>query len=299
MFKDESQYDTDGNIELCVLADYIYKNKIISKDELDIKALKALLSNRFFIDYNSSINSCKRKGSEIKLSDIKGTSSKLLSCYTNGIDKYAESDFIFDKLGIRRDLRSAKNIRLFYNMMYEILCIVDEKTSKTKKIKFKASAIPLDRFIEALYTVGERRANNPNNDKAACKITNNKIDISNYVILCSINITAGIKNRKELLLALDKLNCNIYLIIGYDNKYFYTLFRFKNIVSGYNLMSCKCGVTSCDLEKLADDNFINKNSTKNSELQEVRDAIMNGYPNNYPYIGNYLEMFKSLAKQPK
>ena len=299
MFKDESQYDTDGNVVLCVLADYIYKNKITSKNELNIKLLQALLSNNLFLDYYNSIKWCKQKGSEIKLSDIKGTSSKLFSCFNEGynlISKITRQEIL---LCYDKSQHSSYNLYLIEDMKFEILCIVNDATIETKKIQLKICPMPLNDLIKALYTVGERRANNPNKDKAACKITNKKVDMSNYVILYTMKLTAGIENRKELLLALDKLNCDTYLIIGYSSKYFYTLLRFKDIISGFNLIRCKSGVTSSDFEKLADSNFISEAYTKSSELQEVRDAIMNGYPDNYPYTGRQEEIFKSLAKQPR
>ena len=299
MFNDTSQYDTDGNVVLCVLADYIYKNKITSKNELNIKLLQALLSNNLFLDYYNSIKWCKQKGSEIKLSDIKGTSSKLFSCFNEGynvISKIIRQEIL---LCYDKSQHSSYNLYLIEGMKFEILCIVNDATIETKKIQLKICPMPLNDLIKALYTVGERRANNPNKDKAACKITNKKVDMSNYVILYTMKLTAGIENRKELLLALDKLNCDTYLIIGYSSKYFYTLLRFKDIISGFNLIRCKSGVTSSDFEKLADSNFISEAYTKSSELQEVRDAIMNGYPDNYPYTGRQEEIFKSLAKQPK
>jgi len=304
IFKDASQYDTDGNEELCRVADYIYSNKILSKNELDVNILGALLSNNFFIDYTSSINWCKRIGSEIKISNIKGTLSKLFSCYITDMDGFVENgeeknEFRDKLLGIIRNQNKIEDMQLIQDVKYEMLCIVNDETIETKKIQFKVCPIPLNDFIKALYTVGERRANNPNNDKASCKITDNEIDISNYVILCDRRLSNDIKYDRKLLLVLDKLNCDTYLIIMYDEEYYYTLFRFKDIISGYNLISDKWWVTSNQFEYLADSKFLSEHCPRNSELQEVRDAIMGGVPDCYPYIGKHVGLFKSLAKQPK
>lgn len=201
--------------------------------------------------------------------------------------------------GVEHNLNKIEDMQLIQDVKYEMLCIVNDETIETKKIQFKVCPIPLNDFIKALYTVGERRANNPNNDKASCKITDNEIDISNYVILCDRRLSNDIKYDRKLLLVLDKLNCDTYLIIMYDEEYYYTLFRFKDIISGYNLISDKWWVTSNQFEYLADSKFLSEHCPRNSELQEVRDAIMGGVPDCYPYIGKHVGLFKSLAKQPK
>ena len=66
-----------------------------------------------------------------------------------------------------------------------------------------------------------------------------------------------------------------------------------------NIISNKCVTLDEQFSALADNNFTSRDYNKNAQLQEIRDAIMGGVPDCYPYAGKHAELFKSLAKQPK
>ena len=267
MFNDASQFDADGNEEICVLADYIYANDIKSKDELDGKIAPLLFETEFFVEYNGSINKCEKREFKREFMPLKHSSNMLL-CYSDS------------------------------NMNgCEIAGIVTSKTSKTKNGTLKVSMVPLNRIILALYSIGSKRANNNDMEMAPCQITNKPINIDNFAVIYTRSDSFFNRNGLKYLLALDKLNGDCYLICEYWDTEFYTLFRFKSILIGYNIIRNAEGRKMSDLRNLAEFEFKGSTSYNDSSFKEVRDAIMNGFPNCYPYCGQGVQLFKALAKQ--
>lgn len=268
MFNDITQYDLDGNQELCLLADYIYKNNIRNIVEMNNIAADYLLSTTLFDDFKPSISACDKKNYKKKVTPLDVPGKMLLHYITD------ESD-------------------LFGN--YELLAIIDSKTSTTKGNTLRLSRLSINSIIASLYCCGEYRAHYLNTTKPTCKITNDKINIDEYTVIGTLASRNLANNGFKFLIALDKLNCDVYLLLELWDMDFYKLFRFKDI-HDLLIWLLKCNKT--ELMQLGI-TITDHDYKKESTYTEVRNAILDGYPNCYPYVLTNGDLFKILAKQIK
>ena len=268
MFNDVTQYNLDGNQELCLLADYIYKNNIRNIANMTSIAVDYLLSTTLFEGFKPSISACDKKNYVKKVIPLDIPGKMLIHYITN------ESDLLGN---------------------YELLAIIDSKTSITKSNVLKLSRLSINSIITSLYCCGEYRAHYLKTMKPTCKITDDKINIDEYTVIETFTSRNLTNSGFKFLISLDKLNCDVYLLLELWDMDFYKLFRFKDI---HDLLIWLLKSNKSELMQLGT-TIVDYNSNRTSTYTEVRNAILDGYPNCYPYVLTNSDLFKILAKQMK
>lgn len=271
--KDESKFTYGGNESICKAADIVYSEGASTVSNLTAKALSAIYNTSFVENVKTSIATCDKKG------------------YSREIQMLSPEYMLLHYTLPLRNTVTNENL--------EYIAVVKPGTPKTKTDIMRQTIVPLQNIVSVLYNIGSFRANNRGQISAEEKIHNNTINIDNYSVIMSCNDAYYSNNLIKYLLAVDKSNGDTYILGEVADTDFYKLFRFKNLNSG-TLWYLKIMSNRFDKDELGClVKQLNGNQDANSGFSEVRDSIMNGLPDNYPYFQTKLDLFKDLAKQMK
>lgn len=153
-----------------------------------------------------------------------------------------------------------------------------------------------------MYISGEARANSV--DTPYCKISNDRINIDKFICLSTAISEDFNTNKIKILLAIDKINCDAYLLGEWMDIEFYTILRFKNIELGiryFNKLKRTDGKNTLNLCASAV-NILRGDTGYVGDFNKIllcRKEVMKGVPNNYPFFSANEALLNILAKQPK
>ena len=292
---DINNYDLDGNKELCNIADRVYMD---AKDNItdDTKG------GYSFLLTEKTMNMVLESGFLSKTASMRGKDLiKRYSYCDGGIYKTRKS-------------HSKENNSLTYGAeVLELYTLManDIGTSQTQIIlnklnnKVYISEMKLKSIISIFYILGERR------DKAlkvgsikdynyVTGITDVPININKLLITDTIKLRA---NQYKAHVAINRLNCDVYIIFEEWDTTFKTFLRFKRYKDAKDFLFTELrkwnnqGFTELQFD-LSNKDYSSFSSAM-KEIYEVRDNIMKGIPNNYPYTGKQMDLYEKLAKQPE
>jgi hypothetical protein len=139
-------------------------------------------------------------------------------------------------------------------------------------------------------------------------IQNEAVNIDKYLVLSTM-ICSTMFNRTKILLALDRYNADTYIIYEINDMEFYTLLRFKQFNDAFEFMQVISSIDLAEKEYGMKVNLLSQSMSvirkiegadgprDNKDLVKIRDCIMKGIPNNFPYTGCGIKLMNQLAKQ--
>lgn len=276
-------YETTGDKNLIYLGELIYQNNIKSIDDVvkNRQLLKRILDSHLYENANISMNYIKKHELNYKRESIKPLGVK--------------NEILLEFKAIAND-----------GMQLHIAGVADGETTMNSKKFLMGSLQSVDNNIKLLYTIGLSRSNGAIRNNPG--IDNSKINIDEYYVINSIGLKNFYHRGMKLLLAMDKFNADTYVLAEVWDTDFYKLFRTKTLANGVMLMRYLTTVTSKGIsvqDKVIDlIDYLNNTSSsvrvEDNFLILLREEIMQGLPNNYPYSGmSPTDLVDILAKQPK
>lgn len=273
-YNNKENYDTEGDMNLCYLGELIYQHNITSVDDLIQKPglLKRVFDTHVYQDAPVSLREIKNKP-EVYTKDI-------VTQLSNG------KEFLMQFVAA--------------GSMYVVGTLTGTTPMSSKKV-FKYSFISLQGVIRLLYNIGYARSCGV---QPKLGITDKNIhEISDFHFLNAIAFnnynTTGIKVH----IAIDKANGDSYLIGEVWDTTYITLFRFKSYFDAMNFITTAKNDKRLEnaLENLVDCLSYGRDSRfeYTNALMSIRRQIMDGLPNNYPYIDAFPNLVARLAKQPR
>lgn len=282
---DINNYDINIQKDLCTLADYIYEKGnscANSKQLLDKLTATSLFNN----DEPLSLKNLKDMKAEVA--------------------EMRQLDDNYSTLIVYKD----------YNSTY-YFGIVNGDMPLNKKV-FKSTFMKYSNLLKTLYFVGEARKNEGN--LATNKITNDNIDTSKYIFLQTSSSNNLNSDGVKLNLCMDIYNCDCYIIGECWDMYFYKLFRLRDFMLGYDIIKAlreseriysgnkkyidELDIHPCNLARelknltIKFEELRSNPDASTSILGEVRNDIVKGLPNNYPYYRGCSKFFSLCCKQP-
>ena len=282
LLNNRNNYDLDGNKNISELANMVYKEieDIGGKDKItkNITGLfKASTMNKILETDFFSKKTLK-------------SSERLIRFYKNNkkeVYKLSDSDKEITEIEVDmpNDIWSKTSI------------IINSETNKSYICDKKLKTI-----VCILYILGYNLNNKVEEDKPLNKITNENINIQNFLI-CDTLINKQLCDRGfKVHTAFDRYNCDVYIISEWYDTDFKTILRFKRYKDAKDYVFN-------NIKKYWIYEDFNTFYTYNQNLTEyttealacivARNSIMQGIPNNFPYIYTNVDFFDKLAKQPK
>lgn len=278
---DVNNYDLDGNKLLCRAADELYKCSLRNLDNINrnqLDALNKLLQTDMFRSEKISISNCEKKMYTNNLYNVEGVGGGV-KVVTYKIDsKYSTNS----------------------NSESYATAIKTPKTPLSSGSVLKISDLPIETIVKTLYYIGKYRYNMNYSKSKNNGISNDKINIDDFECMRTITFSYGYARNMKVHLALDKLNCDAYLLLDILDQDFYSLFRFKHYTDAEKFLFNDLANRQVSLTDLAN-KLINHDLgvSGHNNYVDLRNEILNGKSNTYPYYGNDLDIFNQLAKQPK
>lgn len=264
MFSDEN-FDISDNKNVTEFADAVYKYSVTNANCLTLPIAELLLQSEYFVKSDISMKKCIKYEYEPTLLRLKN-SDKMLIEYKVDYRTY-------------------------------LIGIIDSNTSMTSKSVLSQSTMSINKLLEMYYTIGEARALGKYNK--INKIINSTINVDAFFFTdVFLQIRKCSAYILKVHLAIEKMTGYTYLIADLSDTDFYTVFRFKNYMQAVqftNNVRAESYKTSM-LNKLVS-NLTGVYEYNNTDYSDIRDKIMGGLPNNYPYHWGEKELFDILAKQ--
>jgi hypothetical protein len=177
---------------------------------------------------------------------------------------------------------------------------ITKDTNINKRGVLNESVCSLMNIATALYCIGKYRKDIGDTLEPYNGITNDKVEPDRFHFLRSQSYSS--RGRVKISLALDKLNCDPYLIGEVFDTDFYTLLRFKTIRDAMDFFD-KAVLQYTDIH-YGWSNLVNgiangiTMSDSDTLVARPRSLILRGLPNGYPTVEDSLGIFDILAKQP-
>lgn len=267
---DMSNYDITGNKNIMDLADAVYKYNIDDAAKLNVQSANALLHSDFFELSDLTMNNIRKE------------------------DKRYKFEF-------GTQLYNSKSMFLQYRVNQDnyIMGVINNDTLMNKKGILYHSILSMREILQTLWLIGEHRSNG--NDTSLNKITNTTINPDNFVFIKTLCDNMIERNGIKYDIALDRFNGDNYIICEQWDSDFYTLFRFKHLIDAYDFLHKIFINNLSTLRQSAKKLVCNEyNMNQNADsISEARSLIINGIPNNYPYISDPCHIMDKLSKQPK
>lgn len=266
-----NNYDIDGDEQLRKLSELIFNNGINDFNKLSFNLMSLIFNTDFFEDTDLTLNKLNDNDSlQFKaIKQFEGTQTVLIIYKDKENNKYLSA-------------------------------LASPSTPMNKSGFIKRSFFGPEAIMQALYIMGNSIVNSM--EQPYCKISNNKINIDNFLCLRTIHSKHFSQNGIKLHLALDRLNCDSYIIGEYLDTDFYALLRFKKLSYCNKYFESLTSTLSSELESCTDLMYklmrFNSSDNKNTVIR-VREEIMAGVPNNYSFHSQDSKLFNMLAKQPK
>lgn len=273
MFNDASQFDVNGDKEVWQLADTVFKSEVQSANTLKPGIMEKLLKTTLVEQIEISMNKCNKKNYDKKLYIIENSDKVVIEYTTN----------IKNSIG---------------NTTY-IIGLIDGNTRLSDTKVLYASERSLNSLIQTLYLIGAERDINKDIKTPLNKITNEKINPDAFIFAFTFMTLDFSTTGLKIHLAFDRMNGDSYILADIWDTDFYTIFRFKNYKDAKETFARMVKSTKDQNEVLDIINKINDVYTGviHNALYKIRNTILEGYPNNYPYIYYDLDLFNKLAKQ--
>ena len=270
---DEANYDTQINKELISVGVYCYKNNIKELWEMSDKAFKMLVASGIFTENKYTMASLD-----------KSMSITIVTSHpTLGDKDRAESTWM--EFSAYSTLPSGNN--------YIIIRKYKKHTSSSKLTGYE-TCLPRRKLIELLKHIGEAAIN-----KAPIlnKITNESVDKNRFIIMHSSSAT-----DYAVGFALEVASGNPYIILEDSSYTLKTIFRFNNISEAWRIYSTyfannnKLGnLITFDVGKKLIESLLQVRYEDSSGLEKLRQSILNGLPNNYPYVPGVYKYGKMIS----
>lgn len=274
---DMNNYDLDGDTSITYISELIYQNKIDTVDKLlqNKSMIQRLLDSHMYDNANISMNYLKKNS----------------NVYQNILMKSViNSDNILMEYAAK--LKDGNNIY--------ITGLADGTTTMSSKKFLKGGYIKLQRMLNMLNSIGAYRESY--NGKHKPYIDNERINTDSFYYVLSKSLKMYRIHGIKLHLAIDLYNADTYLIGDVWDTDFYKLFRAKSYQLGLRLFKT---FTDENQEHMQSSlitilNYIHSNTPcrPSDGIQQLREDILNGLPNNIPYTGTMLAFADILAKQP-
>lgn len=267
---DMSNYDITGNKNIMDLADAVYKYGINDVAKLNVQSANALLQSDFFELSDLTINNIRKEDKRYK--------------FEFGTQLY-NSESLFIQYRVNQD--------------NYIMGVISNDTLMNKKGILYHSILSMREILQTLWLIGEHRSNG--NNTSLNKISNNTVNPDNFVFIKTLCDNMLDRNGLKYDIALDKFNGDAYVICEQWDSDFYTLLRFKHLLDTYDFLhniffNNKNTLRSSSKKLICNDNSMSQNS---DSISKARSLIINGLPNNYPYISDPCHIMDKLSKQPK
>ena len=266
-----NNYDIDGDKQLKELSELIFNNGINDFSKLSFNLMSLMFNTDFFEDTDLTLNNVNNDTNyQFKaIKQFEGTQTVLIIYKDKENNNYLSA-------------------------------LASPSTPMNKSGFIKRSFFGPEAIMQALYIMGNSIVNSM--EQPYCKISNNKINIDNFLCLRTIHSKYFSLNGIKLHLALDKLNCDSYIIGEYLDTDFYALLRFKKLSYCNKYFESLTSTLSSELESCTNLMYKlmrpNSSDSKNTVIK-VREEIMAGVPNNYSFHSQNNKLFNVLAKQPK
>lgn len=264
-YNDINNYDINGNKNIMDLADAIYKYNIDDVAKLNIQSANVLLQSEFFELSELTMNKIRKEDKTYKIEFAK---------------QLHNSDALFIQCRVNKD--------------NYIMGVIQPDTLMNKKGILYHSVISMKDMLKTLWIIGEHRS--IGNDTSLNKIVNTKINVDNFVFIKTLcDNQDGLKYD----IALDKFNGDAYVIGEQWDSDFYTLFRFKHLLDAYNFLYTTFDGGISVLRGLCMKIISDKDSSNCTarRLYKNRESIINGLPNNFPYLDDPCDIMDKLSKQ--
>lgn len=272
-----NSYDLSINKKLMRLSHLIYEKGIQRLADLDEETIELILNSEWF------------KPADITLKKVKADNSK----YTIQTSLELGIDTVYVEW---QDVSEA--------VVYAGIIRANSKLN-SKKVIFESHTY-MKMLIESLYNLGEYVHFNKINENAVPEfVTNNPINLDDFEIIKNVLDNTYVQKQK-VRIGIHKSTHNVYLIVSNDKYDFkikkaYILFRFKNLKD--------CVEYYCNNTRELSDRYllfdvidafqIETDKYIINELMQLREDIISGMPNGYPYIFSDVTLCDKLAKQPK
>jgi hypothetical protein len=103
----------------------------------------------------------------------------------------------------------------------------------------------------------------------------------------------------KIHVAFDKTNADVYTILDSWDSDFYSIFRFKKYSDAIDFVvktNYQHTHSFFNFARYFDNRY---GEYKPEECISLHEMIMNGFPNNFPYMGKMKDLANKLKKQPK
>lgn len=271
-------YDLDGDMNITYIGELIHQNDINTIDKLlqNKNIIQRLLDSHLYENANISMNYLKKNN----------------RAYQNILMKsVANSNSILMEYAAK--LKDG-------NTIY-VTGLADGTTTMSSKKFLKAGYIKLQQVLELLNRIGTYRESQAGLEHKP-GIDNTPINIYNYDCILTQNLKRYYTYGVKLHLALDLYNADTYIIGDVWDTDFYKLFRVKSYQQGLRLFNL---FTNEDSESFQNSLITIINCIQSGTpckptdgIQQLREDILDGLPNNMPYTGSMLSLSEVLAKQP-
>lgn len=270
MHNDMSNYDITGNKNIMDLADAVYKYNIDDVAKLNVQSANALLHSDFFELSDLTMNNIRKEDKRYK--------------FEFGTQLY-NSESLFIQYRVNQD--------------NYIMGVISNDTLMNKKGILYHSILSMREILQTLWLIGEYRSNG--NDTSLNKIANTTINPDNFVFIKTLCDNMIDRNGIKYDIALDRFNGDTYVICEQWDSDFYTLFRFKHLLDAYDFLHKIFFNNLSTLRQSAKKLVYNEyNMNQNADsISNTRSFIINGLPNNYPYLSDPCHIMDKLSKQPK